>query len=608
MFEAVGAHIAATRADGFVMNVRGAWIGAVAAIALLTGPSMAAEASVPRLGAGLIAAAVERMTTDQATTPGPSQDAVTDAAVALQAEVMLLVRLNLLRTPVPTALVEVHDRWAYSAQGMDRAALLAWLESADADGATAMRRALAQGVTLSPACRRALARLGPVDREAMRAGRAIGVDPEVYVRALSQLNEQVGTTDGSAGDQIDQIDEASRSSRSGPSSQASPSPDSGATSTVPLVALLGSAVIAGLAAAALSGWVMKRHSRRGVAGDPTARDRGAGTSGSRGMAGPDPDSTAAFDRLLDAGRRMTRSLDAVQTARIAVTEAIAMTAAASGAFVRVSDQGLAVLDDPGGVLQPRQLDTGMLRRVADTGQSVVQVCQDEPALTGLPCSVLAVPVAGNGRVVGVLLLVRPDDRPFNAADERAVSRLAPMVGSALLAAQQHDGVSELTRIDALTGLPNRRRLDADLAALASRAEDNDRAPGAVVMIDVDHFKIFNDRNGHGAGDAALRAVADALRAAVREIDTPYRYGGEEFSLVLRDVDPVGAAEIAERVRAQVEACEVAGARSQPSGRLTVSIGLAMLSGEAPATVLIRADEALYRAKESGRNRVVMSAP
>jgi len=320
-----------------------------------------------------------------------------------------------------------------------------------------------------------------------------------------------------------------------------------------------------------------------------------------------PDESASFERLLEAGRRMTRAVDRRETARIAIEEAMALVSATKGAFVAVERERLSVLHDPDSLLQADRLASGALRQVVDTGRSSVQICREEPGLQALPCSLLAVPIIGSGQVVGVMLLVRGDDRPFSADDETVVGRLAPMVGSALVAAAQLDGATEGAQVDALTGLANRRRLDSDLAQeLAAATRTSEATQLAVAMIDVDHFKHFNDRNGHAAGDLALRAVADAMRASVRSGDTAYRYGGEEFSLILRDVDQLTAEEIAERVRAAVQAAEITGSGAQPAGYLSVSIGLAVGALDDPSRAIALADQALYRAKEDGRNRVVVS--
>ena len=158
-------------------------------------------------------------------------------------------------------------------------------------------------------------------------------------------------------------------------------------------------------------------------------------------------------------------------------------------------------------------------------------------------------------------------------------------------------LSEDSRRDALTGLRNRRALTEDLSALEGEY--------AVALLDVDHFKAYNDLLGHLAGDNALRALATLVRNELRDGDGAYRYGGEEFLIVLRHADLEVAHRVGERVRAAVARAAIA----HPGGIdgiVTVSIGLAAGSGEA-GPLLARADTALYAAKTGGRNHVVDSA-
>jgi diguanylate cyclase (GGDEF)-like protein len=318
-----------------------------------------------------------------------------------------------------------------------------------------------------------------------------------------------------------------------------------------------------------------------------------------------PGGSRTFDRLLDAGRRMASALDRSEIATIAVTEASKLAHARIGAFIDVEAGHLALAYQNGELVDPRRLGDGVLSRVAATGRAVRLVSKDEPAITALPAALLAVPVIGQGSVTGIVLLVRPDDAPFSDPEEDVVGRLAPMIGSALAAADTHGDITELTRTDALTGLANRRSLDADLAT--ALVDLGGASTLGVVMVDVDHFKHFNDTNGHAAGDQALRAVAGALRDSVRTGDVAYRYGGEEFSLLLRDVSLDQALEVAERVRRAVESISVVGTGLQPDGRLTISLGVALVAGGSVDDAIAAADAALYEAKESGRNRIAVAA-
>ena len=165
-------------------------------------------------------------------------------------------------------------------------------------------------------------------------------------------------------------------------------------------------------------------------------------------------------------------------------------------------------------------------------------------------------------------------------------------------------LSELAAVDALTGLANRRILDERLRLEWDRAQRS-LEPLTVLMIDVDHFKAFNDRHGHHGGDAALRTVAQVIGANIRRpADLAARYGGEEFAVVLPHTDAKGAWVIAEHIRSSIEHLPRVAGDAQP---ITASIGMSTwdkrsrLSLEA---LLLSADQALYEAKHSGRNRIV----
>ncbi|GLX13265.1 sensor domain-containing diguanylate cyclase [Pseudomonas straminea] len=164
--------------------------------------------------------------------------------------------------------------------------------------------------------------------------------------------------------------------------------------------------------------------------------------------------------------------------------------------------------------------------------------------------------------------------------------------------------------DALTGLANRRRLDEALRAAFQSAAAQGQ-PLSFVLLDVDHFKRFNDQYGHPAGDEALKQVAAVLkRHAKRNADTTARYGGEELALILPGAESTAAMAVAERIRADVEALAIAN-QGSPYANLTLSIGVASCTpGQAiqtPADLVAAADVALYAAKSAGRNRVNLAA-
>jgi two-component system, cell cycle response regulator len=162
-----------------------------------------------------------------------------------------------------------------------------------------------------------------------------------------------------------------------------------------------------------------------------------------------------------------------------------------------------------------------------------------------------------------------------------------------------------SRIDPLTQLGSRRKLTEDLELLSARIERYSEHYCAV-MCDVDHFKLFNDTYGHLAGDEVLRSVARTLANECRGGDQVYRYGGEEFLLVLPSQSLEGGHRSAERLRVAVEELNIPHSAS-PSQRVTVSMGVSLLSagdGKSTAQWIEEADAALYRAKGMGRNRVM----
>jgi diguanylate cyclase (GGDEF)-like protein len=177
--------------------------------------------------------------------------------------------------------------------------------------------------------------------------------------------------------------------------------------------------------------------------------------------------------------------------------------------------------------------------------------------------------------------------------------------TALLVSRLVAELSHRSRHDALTGLLNRRAMDEALAAQLQRSLRNGEA-FTVMMIDIAHFKAINDRHGHGVGDGALRHLATLLRAAVREVDRVARYGGEEFVVLLPDVSLADAQPLAERLREQV--ASHGHAQGTLALALTVSIGVAEWrpGHDDLLQLLARADAALYRAKEGGRDRVELS--
>jgi diguanylate cyclase (GGDEF)-like protein len=164
-------------------------------------------------------------------------------------------------------------------------------------------------------------------------------------------------------------------------------------------------------------------------------------------------------------------------------------------------------------------------------------------------------------------------------------------------------MTRLAHTDTLIQIPNRRELDETIAREVNRAKRHHQ-PLSVIMFDLDHFKQVNDTYGHDVGDAVLKASARVVRGLLRSPDVLERWGGEEFLVVAPQTDCVQARSLAERLRQAVANCPI-----EYVGNITASFGVAEYRPqESPEAWLKHADEALYVAKQGGRNRVAMSTP
>ena len=231
-----------------------------------------------------------------------------------------------------------------------------------------------------------------------------------------------------------------------------------------------------------------------------------------------------------------------------------------------------------------------------------------PMIGGEPVHALAAPLVTEASVLGLLTLVAPEDGAFDDQAARAVGALAGQGAVAIENARLHRLIQKQARTDGLTSLANHREFQEQLAHEVERAQ-RFGVPVGLVLLDLDDFKMINDRYGHLAGDNVLKAVSGALRGAIRDIDQASRYGGEEFAVILPHTTVEGGARLAERLR-QAIAERVASAPDGRQIRITASFGVAGLPAHAATQVelIATADAALYRAKQSGKNRVAVGPP
>ncbi|HTA88337.1 MAG TPA: diguanylate cyclase [Polyangiaceae bacterium] len=217
---------------------------------------------------------------------------------------------------------------------------------------------------------------------------------------------------------------------------------------------------------------------------------------------------------------------------------------------------------------------------------------------------IAIPLIVGARVVGVLEARHEEARVATKDVIEILEMLATHAATAIESARLHEVIEERSQVDPLTRLLNRRRLEEDLAAECKRCLRYKR-PLAFVMLDVDHFKAFNDAHGHPKADTALQEVADIIAGCVRITDTAYRYGGEEFCILLRETTADDAMHFAERLRQRIEQRFESG---EITG-ITASFGVADFSTDTPTprALVEAADAAMYDSKHTGRNRVALSS-
>ena len=326
---------------------------------------------------------------------------------------------------------------------------------------------------------------------------------------------------------------------------------------------------------------------------------------------------ARAEALTNAARQLNDSLSLDAVLKAIRQEALEMVAVDGVAVVPIDPQAEALPDQIAfadretgrtgvqlylpGELTRQILGSGQPQFISDVGSHPLHATAQFSGLASLA----ALPLLHGGQVKGILYATCKKPHQFSPDERQMLMMFAQHAALAIHNAQLHRQVDQLSVTDPLTGLSNRRRFDRELADEMTRARRY-AEPLALILCDLDLFKAVNDRFGHPAGDAALRAMGEVLRQTVRETDLPARVGGEEFAVLMPETGPDEALEVAERLRSAVEnrAVEWEG----QTFHLTVSVGVTGSAGEAlpdaPDELYRLADQAMYRAKEAGRNRVV----
>lgn len=255
---------------------------------------------------------------------------------------------------------------------------------------------------------------------------------------------------------------------------------------------------------------------------------------------------------------------------------------------------------------------GISGLVAQRGEPIlVQDLSKEPRFleyqwwTKRTGSFLSVPLLVKKReVIGVLSAHKPELHAFTEEDLEVFSAVAAQIAIAIENAQLYQRTRELSSLDDLTHLFNRRHLFDQLEKEVQRAKRYGRL-FSVVILDIDDFKRYNDTYGHLRGDEVLREIARLIKANIRRADIAARYGGEEFVILLPEIPKSGAIIVAEKIRSAIEKHPFPGRETQPGGKLTITLGVSSFPQDAEEghRLLELADRALYVGKAQGGNRV-----
>jgi diguanylate cyclase (GGDEF)-like protein len=266
-------------------------------------------------------------------------------------------------------------------------------------------------------------------------------------------------------------------------------------------------------------------------------------------------------------------------------------------------------------VDPIRVGEGVSGQVIDNGKPIFAADLRLEGRTPAPAerryktySFISYPITIGERKIGVLNVTdKASGRTFDEVDLSLLEIIGPQVALALERAEWQERATEfqlMSITDPLTTLPNRRYLEERLMEELNRSKRYDY-PMSFLMIDIDDFKAYNDKNGHQAGDLALQITAHCLKSGLRAADVASRYGGEEFCILLPQTALAEAGAIAERIRQRVSTTHFPHGKTQPLGSVTVSIGVSTFSAmiNTSENIIAAADRALYQAKNMGKDRI-----
>jgi len=330
-------------------------------------------------------------------------------------------------------------------------------------------------------------------------------------------------------------------------------------------------------------------------------------------------STEKQMKILKAMNRIHRSLGANlelgTIARILVEELVDIVGCTGCAIMMIADKEVLILAEYGfkKLLGDMEFTTEMpaIKHIRDTGLCIFTGdIPNSPASSCVPAgcnmkSLICSPVMVDDQVRGIIHLDSLEKDAFDEEDKQFVEQLAEAIAIAMERALEHSKVKVLSVEDGLTGCYNRRKLDQDIDAEINRSRRYQRN-FSVLMIDLDWFKKYNDHHGHSHGDELLKGVTHLFLKSLRANDEVYRYGGEEFVILLPETNRQQAGIVARKLQRLVAGTPFEGeAESQPGKKVTISVGLATYpwDGNNRDELYKSADTRLYQAKKQGRNQV-----